>query len=290
MTEYFVGRRTSEPIHIPVHNGHAILQCTVTEAWEPICNRTIRCGAKQSIKITRKIGVRKSDKEVIAGTIEGSIGLAGITQLKSVLTGTRERQLDWSEEKSVEETFEFPAPQCGRYLALVYQLMRTIDLHYQDSRIRTLWASWRATIHESTEDLFDDSKSIKNDDACGCADEVRKADPDGFVQIALGSVSMVVPYRRTDEAFVLEIHGKELRTELDLTQSFPGTLRGEFIPPHIAFLMTGERRIYEQYTVNVSPYAEKQITPTSMLEIVLNRVAEPDSVQDASLMERYLKE
>lgn len=210
----------------------------------------IWCGRKQSFTITKRIGVSQAEKQSVEGTIEGTIGVAALTSIKNSVKGVLQQEVAWETEVSSSQNFEFVAPKCGRLTALIMQLVRSYDFHYEDRR----WLhrdSWSATLTEHTIYLYDDSKQIAWDERCRCEGK-NPGDYHGILKMLIGPVSALIPYRRRAEGGVdLQFGTRTVATQIDVTKGFQGAVRREWLPPYVPFLVG---RLADTYEATFEPH------------------------------------
>ncbi len=196
MAKYFLGREEVAKFDIKLKNEKANLHCIVTEYWSSILNDSAKCGATITHEVSRKIGLKKSEKEDFEKAIEGSIGSKNIAKVKAATKNNISSEFHWEVIKEEKRVFEFPSPKCGNYLALQYQKHREYNYSYQEEG----WfhkSSWQFSLTEHTNCFHDDSKIIDPDSSCNCTPK-PKIDYDGLVHVDFGDVSMNALYRKTE--------------------------------------------------------------------------------------------
>jgi|GEM_PF-3687859 len=269
MSDYFTGRRSAGNFVLNLVDGKVQLECTIWQMWQPIVHSVIMCGRKQSFTITRRVGVTQAEKQSIEGAIEGSVGIAAVTSMKSSVKGILQHDIAWETETSSSQNFEFEAPKCGHLTALIVQLVRSYDFHYHDKRFLHR-DSWSTNITEHTIYIYDGSKRVEWDERCQC----RTPDPgdyDGLLKMVVGSVSALVPYRkRSADHFDLQIGDRNVPLKIDPSKGFQASVRAEWLPQYLPFLL-GKRA--ESYPTVFVPYEEMPIEVT--VGIVARMAGEP---------------
>src|SRR5574337_411014 len=105
MAEYFLGRRELASFIIELDRGHAVLKCNVAEYWSPIINDSSKCGATLTYELSKKTGIKESEKAAFEDSIEASIGMKDIAQIRAVTKQNIATEIDWEtiqEEKRTE--------------------------------------------------------------------------------------------------------------------------------------------------------------------------------------------
>lgn len=254
MAEFFTGHRHIQSFTLSESNGKRIIECNIREGWEPIIHETVKCGASITCKLVRRIGLRKSDKEVLENNLKTAIGIGGLAKFEAQAKESllSEVVLDMAFEE--ERTVVFPSPKYGRYTALQYQKKRFYDINFQDTRFLHK-DSWKHTICEHTKYYHDDSKKIEYDPSCD-PPPVVKPDYDGLYQIDLGNTSFLVGFTKLDKSIVVDFTEKELILEPPPFLIFKTTIPKSYIPEAIIFLGNITDEIVEAI---FHPYIEKSI-------------------------------
>ena len=124
MAEYFLGRRDIARFTIELDRGNAVLQCDVAEYWSPIINDSSKCGATLTYELSKKTGIKDSEKAAFEDSLSSSIGLNSIGQIKAVAKENLATEVHWESVQEEKRTVVFPSPKCGKYTALQYQKLR----------------------------------------------------------------------------------------------------------------------------------------------------------------------
>jgi len=258
MAEYFLGRRDVASFVIELERGNKLLQVHVAEYWDLIISDTVRCGAKITLELSRKTGIRKSEKESFENSIGASIGVKSIAEIRALTKENLATEIYWEAIQEEKKTGEYPSPQCGRCDILHYQKLREYHFIYQEKK----WFhknSWQRYLIEHTKYYHDDSKTIKYDPNCPCVpDDTR--DYDGLLHIDFGVTSMLAPFRRLASGIEVDLSGKQANIDVTGDRSFQATIPKDFIPESLIFLGNMNEDSYE---AEIRPYSEPEIVEES---------------------------
>lgn len=258
MAQYFPGIKNLATFILTLHDGNANLRCTISEEWRVVCQDVARCKATGHCNLTKRLGLKKSDREALDGSIKSSIGLSGVAKLESEVKAKMETEVVWEEETVEDKGFAFVAPDCGRYMALKYQLLRLYRLDYQDHRLFHK-DSWSRTITERL-NIFDDaSKQVLYDEDCGCGGS-RPKDYNEMYHVDMGNIGMLVPGWRTPSGCELDFQGTKVIVEISLREVFRASIGKDLLPESLLFL-AGDNR--ESYDGVFTPYSEPAIRSAS---------------------------
>ena len=192
-TDFFLGDRRRDGFVLDLHGGKARLSCTTVERWQEALFRTLSCGAAYVLRLTRRVGVARTEREELEAAVQSSFGLKGIAELSSKIKSRTTTEVRLEEAEEVEESFTFKAPKCGRLTVLLYQLTRLYELSYMDTRFMHR-DSWTRTIVEWRNRVHDASKRSENDPSCGC-DRTPRTGVEGLVYLDGGRLSLLAGYR-----------------------------------------------------------------------------------------------
>ena len=211
MTQYFPGRRQiGEMRDLSLDSDKSKIQCTVFERWEeigPECD--LYCGAMNTFELGQTIGINKTSSETLESSIEGTIGITGIAQIKSQIKSTLGQEVNWNRSVTTKVTFTCEAPKCGRYLLVVHQLIREYELtHFR----RGAWPfrsdvwdwKWDKTIVEETEKYDAIPDVTEYDERCKCPTK-DSPDYDGRLSCELGDLSIRAAYKLNASGFQVRI-------------------------------------------------------------------------------------
>jgi hypothetical protein len=182
------------------------LHCLVTEYWKDIDQTTASCGAKHEYKITRRVGISRTDKTALEASIKGSLGSEAFAKLESQLKGKFGRETTFEVSKEVEKSFSFEAPRCGTRTDWTYQLCRDHSLSYRDTRF---WhrGRWDMTITEFVSRFHSETLIVPNPALCRCDEalpEFKEA-----LNCDMGSVSMLCGAERVaDTDYRVQMGGR----------------------------------------------------------------------------------
>ena len=268
MAEYFLGRKEVETFTIELDRGRSILQCSVAEYWSPIINDSAKCGATLTYELSKKTGISESEKIAFEDSVEASIGVKNIAQIRAVTKENIASEVHWETMEEEKRTVVFPSSECGRYTALQYQKLRDYHFIFQEKK----WFhknSWQTYFTEHTKDYHDDSKTIDPDPSCNCKPK-EPNDIDGLLHVDFGKTSMLAPYKKTSSGIEVELSGKKVNIEATGDSTFLIDIPSEFISDSLKFL--GEMN-EESYQATVTPYSEPDIGQE------LSRVYEVEAVE-----------
>ncbi|HKB68287.1 MAG TPA: hypothetical protein VKC61_20670 [Pyrinomonadaceae bacterium] len=211
MAHYFPGRRqVGDKIQLNLDSGKARLDCCIFEYWldnMPGC--AVYCGDEVPIEVVKTVGITTKSSETLESTVEGSIGVTGLTQLKSQLKGVVGHEVSWTRTVSTKMTFTGKAPKCGKDELTIYQLVREYELSYfrrgsWPFRSNVWDHKWTKTIIEETEKYDSIPDKTEYDERCGCETK-ESPDYDGRLCFDFDNLSLRVPYKLTLEGFNVRI-------------------------------------------------------------------------------------
>jgi hypothetical protein len=202
MAGYFRGVRDVHRFTMDWEGGKGLIECAVSEQWTDIdTGTTVRCGETGSCTVTATVGLSEQYSNTLESSIEGSLGVTGIAQLKTNIKTATGTVVNWSRGATRSQTFNLTAPKCGRNSLSVYQLERIYDLTYRRSSApwfrsepRIWHLKWARRIVEGTSnyDALPDREQV--DDICGCKDALEERWR-GIASISSSPVSFRVPYK-----------------------------------------------------------------------------------------------
>ncbi|MFM4650963.1 hypothetical protein [Aeromonas bivalvium] len=255
MAEYFLGRRDIASFTIELDRGNAVLQCDVAEYWSPIIHDSSKCGAELTYELSKKTGVKESEKVAFEDSLEASIGLKSIAQIKAIAKQNLTTEVHWESVQEEKRKVVFPSPECGKYTALQYQKLRDYHFTFQEKK----WFhknSWQSYFTEHTKFYHDDSKTIDPDPNCNCKPK-EPSDFDGLLHVDFGDTSMIAPFRKSSTGIEIELSGKKANIEATGDSSFIVNIPIEYVPDSLKFL--GDMK-EESYEATATPYSEPVIT------------------------------
>ena len=193
-----------------LRSGKEILQCTIFERWiDTDSGCAVHCGDEATAEAEKTTGISEKSVETIEASVESSIGITGLAQLKSQLKGVLGYEVNWNKSVTTKMTYPCKAPKCGSYELTIYQLVRDYELTYFR---RGSWPfksdvwdrKWTKTITEETEkyDAVPDRREY--DERCQCSPK-DSPDYDGRLCFDFGDLSLRVPYKLTPEGFTVRL-------------------------------------------------------------------------------------
>jgi len=254
MAEYFLGKKEVRDFIVELDKGRSTLKCTISEYWSPIINDSAKCGATLTYELSKKTGVKEVEKAIFEGSIESSIGMKDVAQIKAVAKQTLSSEVHWEAIEEEKRTVVFPSPECGKYTALQYQKLRDYHFIFQQKR----WFhknSWQSYFTEYTKQYHDDSKSIDPDPSCNCKSK-KPDDFDGTLHVDFGETSLLAPFKKTASGIEVILNGQVAPIQATGDSSFFIDVPIELIPESLRFL--GEMSD-ESYPATMSPYFEDDI-------------------------------
>lgn len=254
MAEYFLGKREVRDFIVELDKGRSVLKCTISEYWSPIINDCAKCGATLTYELSKKTGIKEVEKVAFEDSIESSIGMKNVAQIKAVAKQTLSSEIHWESIQEEKRTVVFPSPECGKYTALQYQKLRDYHFIFQQKG----WFhknSWQSYFTEYTKQYHDDSKSIDPDPSCNCKPK-RPDEFDGMLHVDFGDTSMLAPFKKNETGIEITLNGKVATIEATGDSSFFIDVPSDFIPESLKFLgEMGE----DLYSATVTPYSEQDI-------------------------------
>lgn len=211
MAEYFPGRRQAgEKTEVSLDSGKSKVQCTVFERWVDISPGTdLYCGAKSTVELTKAVGITQTSSETLEGSVESSLGVAGVAKIKSQIKGVLGKETNWNESVTHKVTFECEAPKCGHYQMTIHQLQREYELTLFR---RGMWPfrsdswdwKWDKTIVEKV-DQYDAIPDVTEfDERCKCPPK-DSPDYDGRLGCEIGNLGLRVPFKLNPSGFQVQI-------------------------------------------------------------------------------------
>jgi hypothetical protein len=231
---YFEGRRRIAQGALDYHEGKGHLEYAIFERWENIFSSTARCGATETYAISRILGVAREQKETVQAAIMGSIGVDALAKLESKISAETSLTIKWNIEEKKEHDFSFPAPKCGVYNAIRYQLIRDYELGYTESR---WWRTrrWSASFSERIENFFDGSYTEENDPSCGCSTATWPK-LDGLMEALSDKLGFAFPFAWSESVVHLFLPGARVTVMPSNVQTFAIRLPTSTIAPDMLFL------------------------------------------------------
>ncbi len=214
MEVFFEGRRRVAAGVIQYKNGKAELTYEIYHRWENILTSSARCGATETFRVTRTIGISREQKQAVQTALTGTIGLDAIGKLEGRLATESSITIQWNAEERTDHEFEFTAPRCGRYTAVRYQLIREYDLKY-DEIGWLLHRFWTLSFAERLERYHDGSQTEEYDSSCGCP-EPRRPIAHGIFEAIGEKVSFWTLFSLGDDVLNLLLPGSRITVRAEL--------------------------------------------------------------------------
>jgi hypothetical protein len=267
MAHYFPDRRIiRELFKIDIVPDKLYVQCAIYERFEFRANLPCTCGQKTSKKFSKTQGVSTKISATIATFVEGSLGVAGLAQLKTSIQATLGAEVNWSESRTEETNFECAPPKCGSCDLTIYQLVREHELaiYRKGGGIFRpgFWdKKWSGTIPEEVESYAEVPDCLEWDDKCKCPPRHLNADYDGRVSVDFGDICILAPYKFTDEGIKIRLAKlvvsfpfyKYADAVTTLLTGLTMTFQRSFLPKEALFLGNLQG---ESYAANVRFYRD----------------------------------
>lgn len=236
MATYFTGRKEVSSFTILLDGARASMTCKIYEHWEDTDNTTTaRCGDSGVIEVKKIVGISKRDEQTLKSSIEGSIGVTGLAELKSKIEDSVKRDFNFHTEISTSKTSNFLSPQCGRKTIFVYQLIREYEFLYHQKKWGRM-KTWERKIRErtNTHDYMPDIDEF--DEVCKCKNPPRPENFDGVMVIDMGNISIRAPYRNTQKEIEVMLETSVLKIPTEGFFKFPLIIPTKILPGMVVFL------------------------------------------------------
>jgi hypothetical protein len=252
--DLFTGTRELKRFSKTLHEGKATLSCIITERWHRIVERSVKCGAGFSRKLTSRLGIERTEKEELEGVVKGSLGLTSIASFESTIRASTglDTRLEYTSE--LEESFDFKAPQCGLRTIDLYQLQRLYYLEFEDTRVFRR-ENWNKEFLCWVDRIHDGGSSVEWIPECGCEKRTPPQDADGKFYINLGKVSFLSSFEER-EGYV-HIPGAKARVSAGISKTKASTvnLQRRMVPEHLLFLA---REDADRFQARFVPYESRE--------------------------------
>lgn len=290
MAQYFEGRKPIATHRQSVEGGRGRLDWEVFEEWIDIDEgTTARCGMPGSCSVEKSVGISEKASQTLKSVLGGSFGVKDIWSVKAELEGVIGREINWSVADKTTKTFQFEAPQCGRYSLTVYRLQRLYEIGYFRKRLFS-WGGERwdckarhAFVEKTnTHDLMPDIDEF--DPACRCREPAAPDPIDGYLSFDFGTISFRAPYRVTAQGFDAQIGNKIVAVTLAESMPVGGVLeRGlvanvaaELIPEPLLYLggieAGGQAEALVRRLADTSVAVEGAIAPVAIQAMQMTEV------------------
>ena len=209
MTEYFTGRRkVRDSFAAAVSPGKLRVDCTVYERWEFRVEGSCYCGHEPPVAYEKTQGVSETRSATVERSVEALVGAAGLLQIKGALRESLGVDVNWSGSETEKFSDVCKAPKCGRAALVIYQLVREYEMLISKRGEYpygpNVWKETAQTITENIGSYVGVPETTKWDRRCGC-EQVASPEFDGRLEIDLGELCLLVPYKVQPEALHVQI-------------------------------------------------------------------------------------
>ncbi len=250
MAAYYTGHREiRKPFWIDIEKDKLKVQCAIYERWQFRESGTCYCGKSAPVKYSKQNGISETTSRTIKATIETTLGLGGVAQLKSGIEGALGHEINWSQGETREFSSECTSPQCGRSELAIYELVRDYDLviyrrgfHIFRSNVWDIRPP--CTITEMTGRYAAvECEHVEWDESCHCPLPEREGDYDGRLSIDLGALDILAAYgieggrlkvRIMDKVVTFPLHDPA-RAAASLQRGVRITIESSFLHPALMF-------------------------------------------------------
>jgi hypothetical protein len=237
--DLYIGTKMVSQFSINLHNGAATLTCDIGERWEEILARTIKCGGQFTRTLKSRRGISISEKTNLAAAVTGSLGLKGIAELQSKMSGEFGRTVNLEESLEVEDAYHFEAPKCGRRVIKLYQQQRHLFLRFEDRRVFRN-TPWSDVFIEWLDRIHDGSRVVDNDPDCRCGTVENERKSDGRFLVTVGNTTLVARFEARNGQIYLPDLRARLPTSFSWKNRFTVNLERRMLPDYLLFLMRDE--------------------------------------------------
>jgi DNA-directed RNA polymerase specialized sigma24 family protein len=218
--------------------GGKWLRCSIHEEWKTVLSRTIRCGKKHSISVTRRRGISREDKSKLAGLVEASIGIKGFAKLKSKLESTVTDTIHLEEMIEKTENFETAAGACDENQLSLAQKLRTYKFQFKKQGL-FFCKQGEFEVVEFVDEIWDRGTMTRNHPECDCGGLTKTTDL--AAGLCIGEKIFITEGIEVDGAFArlskLKVAANLFRREVPL-MILPFFVSKSVVPPYLSF-MTG---------------------------------------------------
>jgi hypothetical protein len=277
MAKFFPGRRSLKPIELFWNKFKTHFKCEIYAYWKDIDYTSISCGSKANFTLRRRVGIDKKEYSTIGSLIQGSLGIKGLAEIKSEIQEKSGIEVSWHEYEESEKSISFKAPELGRRSDYIYQLVREYVINFSDRRLFQN-ERWQNVITEYTHYHHQQHLIQKYDPECEGADKSRFAGEiyDGNLEIDMGNVSMLVPFKTSESAIEIFLDDKSFKiTGRELAEN-RFELNKEGMPESLFFLSGSSSakfpsQIYQITNLNLIPEAMDR--STNLFENIIDHAA-----------------
>jgi hypothetical protein len=210
------------------------VRCQITEEWESVLDRTVKCGAKYQHKLRLKRGFSSSELQSFEESIKASLGVKGLGSFQGTIKNQTQKSITFAEETEEEHQLEFQAPACGFYHISLFQKIRHFNFEFSRPKFFGGETKWGTSLSKRLPNYHDESTIEPNDPSCSCPPPEK--DLDGEVQ--RGTVIVL------HKDFSLKTNFREMQNSLGV----PG-LRVYLPDLHISLKGPLDRLYWPQFTL-----------------------------------------
>ena len=255
-TDFFVGTRKVGEGTIQLRGGKTDLYWQVREYWDELASCPLKCGGEYSKAISRRSGIKRTDKEELEAAAKADLKVIGIAGLSTELTGRLGYEITFEVEEGEVDTLRWKAPDRGALTVLLYQLTQRITLHYRDRRLLGL-ESWTKHITRRLNRYHDGSRRFDSHPDCGGGDPGNGGK--GLIYADGQPVSFIMVYQLTEEGVQFPSHGFETPSTIQEVIGSVVRFAYEDLPPAIQFLLGPDR---SDIRATLRPYTEQWLGET----------------------------
>ncbi len=144
------------------------LICQISEEWESMLDRVVRCGAKYQHKLRVKQGFSSTELRGFEESIKAGLGVKGLGSFQGTIKNQTQKNITFSEETEEEHQLEFQAPACGFYHISLFQRIRHFNFEFSRPKFFGGETKWCSSISKRVPNYHDDSTVEQNDPSCSC--------------------------------------------------------------------------------------------------------------------------
>lgn len=188
--EFFTGERVISEDKWKSGNEDFEITCTSVARWEFNKGRTVECGNDRDVKLIRKVGITQTQKENLESSIKVGLEAKGIAKFAAEFKAKIGYEIKYEESIIEEESFRIKAPECGRKLLSIYQLVKEHRFIIEDRRFFLFNKGTQyIPITEYTDSFWDRSPVERNIPECDCGD--MEDNVDGVWSLRIGSMGIL---------------------------------------------------------------------------------------------------
>lgn len=186
MDTYFVGTKVYGPYEMPI-DGDSV-SYTITEKWiSTNRSHTVRCGVNSKIAAGTTTSVSVSESEEFKSAIKSTLGVTSIASISAHIEANTKISTTFSASETLDDSFECPAPACGRYTYFLYQLVRDYRVIVKKTRLFRKPLIVPRDFRERTRHFDIRRETHEQDLACPCDSPSEEEEGDEIVVLDLGS-------------------------------------------------------------------------------------------------------